>query len=235
MFDSVPSLVVSVADVFIAETPGGIVRWSIETFGATQKTVLVTGIVVGCLLAGCLLGLAGRRDPRRGIAGLVVFGLIGGWAASRDALTSDGWGWFSATVSTGVGIVALALLLRRSDAVTESADGPRGPETMGSVDRRRFLVTTGTVAFVGAASGEIGRRLRLSRVVETARQKVAARLAAGPQPSVKAPVNTFDNDVPGISPLVTPNDDFYRIDTRDLPSPGRSCGVVTPNHRHGRP
>ena len=89
LFDRVPSLVLSVAGLFIAETPGGIVRWSIDTFGASQKTLLVTGIVVGSLLAGAAVGVAARRSLRPAVAGFVAFGALGGWAAGRDTLESD--------------------------------------------------------------------------------------------------------------------------------------------------
>src|SRR5687768_3086200 len=64
-----PSMVLSVADVLITETPGGLVRWSIRTFGASQKTVLVTGIVTVSLLLGALLGVAGRRRRAWGVVG----------------------------------------------------------------------------------------------------------------------------------------------------------------------
>ena len=40
---SIPSLVVGIGEIFTAETPGGIVRWSINTFGTDQKTILTTG------------------------------------------------------------------------------------------------------------------------------------------------------------------------------------------------
>src|SRR5688572_15885633 len=98
LVDRVPSLVLSVAGLFIAETPGRIVRWSIDTFGASQKTLLVSGIVVGSLLAGAVLGLSARHSQRRAVAGFVAFGALGGWAAGRDSLESAAWGWFAAAL-----------------------------------------------------------------------------------------------------------------------------------------
>ena len=44
---------------------------------------------MGSLLAGAAVGVAARRNLRPAVAGFVAFGLVGGWAAGRDALESD--------------------------------------------------------------------------------------------------------------------------------------------------
>ncbi len=69
---------------------------------------------------------------------------------------------------------------------------------------------------LAAATGEIGRRLRAARDVEAARDRVATSLGEVAAPALPADVESFDRQVPGISPLVTPNDKFYRVDTRIL-------------------
>ncbi|MGH9085867.1 MAG: molybdopterin-dependent oxidoreductase, partial [Acidimicrobiales bacterium] len=88
--------------------------------------------------------------------------------------------------------------------------GPVSP-----TDRRRFLVASGAIAALGVVGGGVGRLLRQARNVEGARQRVAARLGGGPPP-LPAGVETLDGEIGGISPIVTPNADFYRIDTRIL-------------------
>jgi DMSO/TMAO reductase YedYZ molybdopterin-dependent catalytic subunit len=207
--------VLSVANVFIAEAPGGIVRWSIETFGASQKTVLVTGIVAASLVFGAQLGLVSRRSPMRAAAGFLAFGVVGGWAAGRDALAQDWAGWVAAGISAGVGIGALiGLLWAQAGATTDTSTGTVSALRTGAVDRRRFLIASGVIGVLGAASGEIGRRLRQANNVEAARDRVAAILG-GPPPTLPASIETFDAQA-GLAPLVTPNDDFYRIDTRIL-------------------
>jgi DMSO/TMAO reductase YedYZ molybdopterin-dependent catalytic subunit len=215
LFDRFPSLVLSVANVLIAETPGGMVRWSIETFGASQKTVLVTGIVAVSLAFGTQLGLVARRSPTRAAIGFLAFGVVGGWAAGRDPLASEWAGWVSAGVSASVGVGALIGLLRARFATTTDTSTETMPAArIDAFDRRRFLIASGVIAVFGAASGEIGRRLRQARSVEAARDRVAATLG-GPPPTLPASIETFDAQ-PGLSPLVTPNDEFYRIDTRIL-------------------
>jgi len=213
----VPSLVLGVADLFIAETPGGVVRWSIDTFGTSQKTILVTGIVAASLLLGAGFGIVARNDIRGGAAGFAGFGLLGGWAAARETLTSDGWGWATATVSSLVGIAALWVLLRPASPAASSRSGTTSSAAPigAALDRRGFLVVSGALAALGAVGGGVGRLLRQARNVEAARERVAARLGSGPPP-LPTDVEILDTRVAGISPIVTPNADFYRIDTRIL-------------------
>ena len=82
-----PSLILGVAELFVDETPGGIVRWSIDLFGASQKTLLVVGIVAVSLALGALFGVLTRRSFATGAAGFVAFGVVGAWATGRGAST----------------------------------------------------------------------------------------------------------------------------------------------------
>lgn len=204
--DRIPSLVLGVAVLFVDETPGGIVRWSIDTLGASQKGVLVAGIVVVCLLLGAVFGLVARRDRWTAAAGFAAFGLFGGWAAARGSLSSDVGAWFSAVLSTGVGIASLVAMVKplaRSVAVTP---------TMAALDRRRFIVAASATAAWGLFGAGVGRFLRAARNVDAARRRLAAQLGSRTGPLVPPSVEAFDS-IAGISPLVTPNRTFYRIDT----------------------
>jgi DMSO/TMAO reductase YedYZ molybdopterin-dependent catalytic subunit len=88
---------------------------------------------------------------------------------------------------------------------------PVGVEPMPDWARRRFLIQAG--AFLGAAAvaGLVGRNL-----VE--RQHPAGPpAAAGTLPAVRDPAPPLAPDqslsAPGLTPIVTPNDQFFRIDT----------------------
>ncbi len=211
---SVPSLVIGIAEVFTDETPGGIVRWSIDTFGASQKTLLVWGITTVALLVGAALGVASRRDRRIGVAGFAAFGVLGGWAAARAALSADGWSWFSAILAALVGITVLIALLRWLPFSPATAAGPAGLTS--TPDRRSFLGYAGAAAFFAVFGAGLGRSLRRNQSVEGARQQLAATLAESGAPTLTQPADVgragFEA-VEGLSPLVTPNDDFYLIDT----------------------
>lgn len=222
LIEPVPSLVLGVAGLFIDETPGGLVRWSIETFGAGQKTLLVVGIIAVCVPSGALLGLAQRRRPPLGIVGFAALGTFGAWASTRDSLTNDAYALLTAGASTAVGVGVLTVLTRtRALGMSSGVDGSavdtiHHSGQIGAHERRRFLAAAGAIAVLGAASGEIGRMLRSKRSIELSRDRLAATLGTALRAGVPAEVVTFDSEVAGLSTLVTPNDDFYRIDTRIL-------------------
>jgi DMSO/TMAO reductase YedYZ molybdopterin-dependent catalytic subunit len=146
--------------------------------------------------------------------GFAAFGALGGWAASRDALGSDAWAWTAATLATLAGITVLVVLRGTRHTGRAPAQAP-AVVRIGALHRRGFLVASTAIVVLGAAAGDFGRRLRQARNVEGARARVAASLD-GPPPTVPAEVPAFDADVHGLSPLITPNADFYRIDTRIL-------------------
>jgi DMSO/TMAO reductase YedYZ molybdopterin-dependent catalytic subunit len=79
-----------------------------------------------------------------------------------------------------------------------------------SADRRSFLVTAG-VTVAAAAIGEVaGRSLATRKNVSAAQAAVKLPRAAVKAPPLPAGVNL---PVPGISPFITPNGQFYRVDT----------------------
>jgi DMSO/TMAO reductase YedYZ molybdopterin-dependent catalytic subunit len=80
-----------------------------------------------------------------------------------------------------------------------------------SSSRRQFLRWTavaGGVAAVGAVAGQL--LVSAANRVSSARELIRLPAAARPAPAVPAGA---DLQVPGLSPYLTPNDDFYRIDT----------------------
>ena len=267
----IPSLVVSVADIIVDNTPGFIARWSIDTLGSNQKPALVWGIVVVSVLLGGFLGWASQKRLWVAPAGLVVFGVVGGWAAARNPLGSDGLGWMSGLLSGAFGIaVFLGLyVLAMADLSAGEADEPSDAEDRRVPmvgrgrfdDRRRFVGAVGIMAGASLAGGLLGRWLRRRDTVEGAREGFAAEALEGrtiatptarstprpteqvtgepaamdlspsataeatpeatPEataeatPSVTAePVREPNFDyIAGIAPLITPNEDFYLIDT----------------------
>lgn len=226
LFSSVSSLVVAVGDVLVDKTPGAIARVSIDLLGSSQKTVLVWGITIVSLLVGSLIGVLARRRFGVGVAAFVGFGLIGGWAASRVPTSSAGLSWVAAIAAAVGGITLLHLFLRAdrrvADATTDRAEVPN--------DRRSFVGIAGGAILATMVSALGGSSLRKRFAVDAAREEAAGRLAAsgvteptpGPElaePNATSPSGSFtipaslDEEVDGISPLVVPNDDFYRIDT----------------------
>ena len=76
--------------------------------------------------------------------------------------------------------------------------------------RRRFLVTSAAVAGTAAVAG-LGGRL-LSERSSVAQARAALRVPAPVRPGPALPPGT-DFRLPGLSPFITPNKTFYRVDT----------------------
>ena len=77
-------------------------------------------------------------------------------------------------------------------------------------ERRRFLVISAAAAGTAAVTG-LGGRL-LSERSSVAHAQAALRLPAPSRPGPPLPPGT-DFKIPGLSPFITPNKTFYRVDT----------------------
>lgn len=213
--ESVPSLVHGVGQAIIRATPGDLAREGIETAGTADKPIIVAGTVVLSIVLGAALGAWGRaRVARVVVAGLVVAGLAGG-AATAWATTAGGGG----IVVAVLGSVAAGALVASRLARWVPDDEPEPPRP--AVDplpigmassRRRFLVAAG---FTGVGAGTmalLGRRLLQTPATEVARQAVTLpTVPAGPAAAVPVPPGA-ELGLDQLTPLVTPTEDFYRID-----------------------
>ena len=212
--DKVPSLVVAVGEVLVDYAPGDVAAQSIETLGSAQKTITLWGIVIGSILIGAVLAWRSRRTLRPVIAGFVVFSLVGGWAAARNPLSSTAWSWLTALLAAGVGIAVTAVLLRvlRGSATTgdqaQVLEDPRSPHR----SRRSFLAWAGAGALGTAVVARWARHLETTSGVGAARDALTLPGNAADADQALGALGTID-DLPGIAPYITPNADFYLIDT----------------------
>lgn len=197
------SLVVAVGDWVINHAPHALVDFGKRNFGTNDKTALVVGIVIVSLLFGAALGVVSRRVLAVGAIGIAVFGVTGMLAALADTQPSARSAVFSAACGVAAGITTLWLLLR-------TPTHPDQPSAVG--DRRAFLQLAAGAAVVGAASALVGRKLleRGAHAVAVARERIGLPAARHP---VAPPSAAMTVAVAGVTPLVTPNADFYRIDT----------------------
>ena len=200
-----PSLIVAVGDVFVDGLPGDVTRTVIGAIGTADKPALLIGIVVVSLLIGARTGVAALTRRWIGDVVFAVFALLGALAGLRAPLTTDGGAIVAALMGAMAGAVALRLLLRTAEAWT-------APGHLGGADagRRQFLAVAGAAGAFAAAVGLMGRSLGLSRTVEAARADVVLPEVTGGTRPTAADAGL---DVEGITPRVTPNADFYRIDT----------------------
>jgi DMSO/TMAO reductase YedYZ molybdopterin-dependent catalytic subunit len=204
------SPIITVGQAVIDATPEWLKSWAIRTFGERDKLVLLGGM--GVVLGGTsiALGIGSVRRPWVGIAGLVVFGVIGVAAAwtRPSAAPTDALPAIVAAGAAGSTLLLLrgALFGSWTGAVAPfpSADGAPGP-----YDRRRFLLAgaAGVVAAVlaGGTGNLLARRFRAD--ASRAEVRIPAPRSAPGQAS------GADLSVQGMGPFYTPNDRFYRVDT----------------------
>ena len=209
------SMVGSVGGEVIDQSPGELVRVGIEGLGTADKPVLVATIVVVCLALGALVGPASARRRWVGPTAFALAAALGALAGLRDPLANHVVAVLAPAAAAVAGTVALRALLARVPAPAPPPDVGGAVPVPGraTADRRAFLTATGVVGGLGVVAALGGRAL-----AGRDRDQVATSDIVLPPPSATLPGESTAPlpdglAVEGISPLVTPNGDFYRIDT----------------------
>jgi DMSO/TMAO reductase YedYZ molybdopterin-dependent catalytic subunit len=187
------SPILSVGSFVIDLTPGFLKSAVIAAFGTGDKPFLIVVLLVVVLALGAAAGLLQARRPPLGAVGVVVVGIV----AVTAAVTRTGASPLDATpslVATGVGVIALTRLTRRS----------------GSSGRRAFLVSAAVSAVAGVAAGAVARAVGSG--ARSTQQAIRAVTLPLPTATATPPAAADAFDVPGLTPLVTATEDFYRID-----------------------
>lgn len=228
-----PGPVVAVASRVIDYAPNWFVEFGKSVFGLQDKPALVVGTIIISLLIGAALGIASFRRPIIGVAGFVAFGVLGALSIGSDAQGTWGAAIVVAllAVAGGIGILRLLLSTLRSRTTTQvGLRPPTGRSTAGAsaaksipsptnppVSRRSFLNWAGAVGASATVATVVSREVRARSSAAQAREGVEFTAAATDDATVADFVSTATADpvgaTPGISPLVVPSDDFYRIDT----------------------
>lgn len=225
---------IALGSTFIDFTPAWLKNFAIETFGFNDKAVLFLsmGITVAALAAAA--GILAYRRWRYGVAAIVALCAV----TSAAVLTRSGAGPLDVLptlLGGAAGLAALRLLLAaipgpgRADPAamdpapaepTQTGSAPAGPAHTGPAsagilprtpDRRRFFQLAGTVALAAAVAGGAGRAVAGLRGTAAAfRNALTLPAPFRAAPALPAGVQS---PVPGVTPFITANADFYRIDT----------------------
>ncbi|MEU6819983.1 sulfite oxidase [Streptomyces atriruber] len=230
--------VIAVGGAAIDRTPPGVKDWAIRHFGTNDKLVLQLGILAVLTVLALVLGAVAARWRVIGSVGVLAFGVVGALAAtSRPDSTSVGDA-LPSVVGAVVGAGLLYWLIGRlgtfrapvdrpseqaetadADAMAARAPGDgataTGAKNEGEEpgwDRRGFILAATAAAAASTGAGLAGRALNGSQDQNAvaSRKKVvipAASSTAAPVPKGAA------LRINGISPFMTPNGDFYRVDT----------------------
>ncbi|MEV4286554.1 molybdopterin-dependent oxidoreductase [Nonomuraea bangladeshensis] len=218
LFGPQTSPVIAVGDGVVDLTPAPVKDFAITTFGENDKTVLVWGVLVLLAVVAAVIGVLARRRLAYGMAGLAAFAVVGlvavvtrPGASVVDILPT--------LAGAAGGMWTLAWLLRRATvpAVSEAPSGEaerpavmRGSGEPSTFDRRRLLTGVAGGVVVAGVGAVAGSRLAGSRAVDIARVNVALPAPATPAKPIPAGA---DLRIGGLSSFVTPNRDFYRVDT----------------------
>jgi len=230
-----PSLLIAVETWFVDTFAGALKDLAVELFGTADKVALAIGAILVLLALGTG---AARWEVRRRWAGVVLiaaFGALGVAATARDAQGSVPVGLLAAVVGVAAGSATLLLLLDRFDlrvapgaerlfadrrtgagagagaGGTDPADpgGERGQLRDVAGTRRDVMLwglgTGAAVAVGGLLARGVGDGLRRARSV------IPDQLPA-PTERVRLP-SSQPFTVDGLTPYITPNGDFYKIDT----------------------
>ncbi|MFE0700698.1 molybdopterin-dependent oxidoreductase [Streptomyces sp. NPDC058872] len=193
----------AVGGAVIDLTPAGLKEWAIRAFGESDKTVLQLGILflLGLLALG--VGLLALRHRLLGSCLVLAFGVLGALVAvnrpDSDSLTDAA----PSLVGAAVGAVLLYALI-----------GLLGPRTSGTTraDRRTFLLVAASTGLAATGAAALGRAAGSPVQQNAAASRAALRLPRPASPAPPVPP-AAQLEVPGISPFITPNRDFYRVDT----------------------
>ncbi len=212
----------SVGSTFIDFTPAWLKNFAIATFGTNDKLVLLISMVVAAAVLAAAAGVVAQHKPRAGAAMVLGFAVVMGLCITTRA----GAGAFDLVpllLGTAAGLWVLRYLTAaaaghstnsRPPAESSTAAGATaalGQGDASSPSRRAFLLRSAAVAGVAVVVGFGGTLLSTARntavAVRESLKLPAPKSKAAPLPAgVQAPVE-------GLAPFVTPNTDFYRIDT----------------------
>jgi DMSO/TMAO reductase YedYZ molybdopterin-dependent catalytic subunit len=216
----VPSPLLSVARFFVDIQPPGAKELVVGLFGTADKVAFQILIIVVALVVGALVGRLGARHSDVAATIIAVFVGAGFLASMRDPGASVALAAAAAAAQAAVGITVLRKMVEiaQREAAPEPAHGGRRAtvaNTGGMPDwRRRSLLQAGGALAIGSfVVSAFGRYLLSGQQTPTAEE---GGLPTAPKPAGLAPgtdIATADLTAAGLTPIVMPNDRFYRIDT----------------------
>jgi DMSO/TMAO reductase YedYZ molybdopterin-dependent catalytic subunit len=211
-----PTPTTAVGNRVVDATPPAVKDWAVTTLGTADKPALLTGIFAALAVLAAGIGVIAFRRRAVGLALATGLGLLGLAAAlaDRGELTGVYARIMPAVVAMAVSVAMLAWFTR-TPAEADSPRTPLPPTPQPSAaqppgfDRRSFLaaaLASGAVAATGLTVPHLADD-------PAARSRAGIRLPAptDPAPHLR-PADVLDG-VDGITPYLTCNSDFYRVDT----------------------
>ncbi len=229
LLDGVPSPVISVSNRVVDWAPVWLIEYGKNTFGLADKPILIATVAIAVVVLAATAGLGGLKHPTLALGITAVLGLaaLAAAATDRTATASPFLVILPSMLALAVSLSTLAWLLaalarRREDQRDRWLRPHPGDDLHSDFDRRRFLLAAMATGGV-AATGGVMSRVFGDAAAAGSRTELASNLTTL-IPAEKAPPIPKGTDlgVRGVTPYITPNEDFYRIDTAlavpDLPA-----------------
>ena len=204
-----PSLIQGLGNWVIDVSPKPLKDFAIEVFGTSDKLVLLISIGVVTILLGAVVGVFARKRFVLAVVAFIGFAVASAFAAARDPQISMALAIIPAGAAAITGLGVLQWLYGLGMSATQSTETASESELGWS--RRTFLIGTGAVFGLAAVSAATGRWL-----LDSAKRAVAGRnevVLPSPAEALPSVTPAADLQVDGLTPIIVPNDDFYRIDT----------------------
>jgi DMSO/TMAO reductase YedYZ molybdopterin-dependent catalytic subunit len=211
------SPIIGVGNRSIDLAPPRVKRFAIATFGTHDKQALLIGMAATIAIFSAVVGVIARKRLRVSIAALFMFGALGGLAA----VTGRQGGVQAAVPSIVTAIVASLILvvvarLARSSVAAPvvdqtNSDSGTAETSCAKIVSRRTVLAAGTFAAFGVGMGGYARQL--TAAADAAVRKAVRVLPRARKPLAVLPVSAGVPELLDANPFITPNKNFYRIDT----------------------
>ncbi|WP_156761267.1 molybdopterin-dependent oxidoreductase [Microbacterium karelineae] len=209
--------IVAVGGFVIDVVPSPLKEFAISTFGENDKPALLIGLGIAVLVSAAIAGILQYVRRPLGVVLLAFAGMLSLLATVTRA-GAGGLSWIPSAAGTLAGSLVLILLIARLRAwVAASAENvpripgnPAAPQPAAAVSRRAFLRMTAIIGATAVLAG-VGARLLGAATSSISAIRDELNLPA-PRTTVTVP-DGAELDVDGLTPLITPNADFYRVDT----------------------
>ena len=202
------SPVLAIGSTVIDLTPTPVKEWAVARFGTADKPILVGSVSAGALLLAAVGGVLARR--RFGLGALVLVGLVA--LTGLAAVLRPTAGPLDAVPALATALAGVGALWWLTTAASASSENTREEsaeaDPRSAPSRRGVLIAAGALTAAAAAMGGVGRWVTSLRTDPSQVAIPDPTDAAGSFPQ------GLEAEYDGISPFRTPNEDFYRIDTR---------------------
>ena len=202
----------AVGSEFIDHTPKWLKNLAIQAFGTNDKAVLKIGMLLSISCLALFAGLLARHKRVAGVSIIASFGIFGGLiSAARPSQSA------LALVPSLLGAIFGSRLLNKLIKTITKYDLPIAYPSESRAplgwDRRRFISTASKTVLISAIFGAIASRLenkKISEIRQAAPDSLPKISVGNALAATKSPAGT---QIFAETPFITPNKDFYRIDT----------------------